>query len=74
MFVSEMCQLDENTQIERTKLYTSYKIWCKINGMHPKSAQKFYAEMDAHAKQKIIRGVRLYQGIQFNNLSTITLL
>ena len=69
LFVDEMCELVEDARIGRTELYSSYKTWCRTNGLNAKSAQKFYDDMDKHATQKIIGGVRLYQGIRLRNVS-----
>jgi putative DNA primase/helicase len=69
LFVDEMCELVEDARIGRTELYSSYKTWCRTNGLNAKSAQKFYDDMDKHAAQKIISGVRLYQGVKLRNVS-----
>lgn len=73
LFVDEMCVMDVDAKTGRTELYSAYKSWCRTNGVNPKNAQKFYEEMEAHAKQKIIHGMRLFSGIRLANVSNITI-
>lgn len=73
MFIDEMCVLDEEARIGKTELYSSYKTWCKTNGINAKSAQKFYDDIECFATTKIRDGYRFFQGIKLKNSSTVTI-
>ena len=73
LFLEERCELDKDAKLSRTDLYTAYKSWCRVNGVNPKSAQKFYEEVDCVAEQRIVHGSRLYVGIRLSSLSNVTI-
>lgn len=73
IFVEEMCTISEESKIGKSELYSSYKSWCKSNGINAKSAQKFYDDIEIYAKSKIRDGYRYFQGIGLKNSSTIAL-
>ena len=71
LFVDEMCVIDKDSKVSRSELYSAYKSWCRANGVNAKSAQKFYEAMEKHAPQKIIHGVRLFDGLKLANVSNV---
>lgn len=73
LFVDEMCVIDKDSKVSRSELYSAYKSWCRTNGVNAKSAQKFYEAMEKHAPQKIIHGVRLFDGLKLANVSNVVI-
>lgn len=73
LFLEERCEMDPEARISRSDLYTAYKSWCRTNGVNPKSAQKFYEDVDCVATQKIIHGERFFAGLRLGNLSNVVI-
>ncbi len=71
LFLEERCTFDSEARVSRSDLYSSYKSWCRTNGVNPKSAQKFYEDLDEKVTLKIIHGERFFVGIRLNSLSTV---
>lgn len=71
VFVEEICELDRNAEISKSKLYSVFKKWCKINGFHPLGKLKFGKELKRQfnnrvSDSRVTNGDRIWVGIQFN--------
>jgi putative DNA primase/helicase len=71
VFVEEVCELDPNKEISKSKLYSIFQEWSKLNGFHPMGKLKFGKELRRQLDNKVsdsrvTNGDRIWIGIHLN--------
>jgi len=62
-FIKNMCIIDENTRIEKGKLYEAYTEWAMRNKKKPLGRNQFYNIILEHFEEKKIKGVNYFKGL-----------
>lgn len=74
IFVDEECVLSDTCHIPKSNLYSSYKIWCEMNGNYYLSQIKFGRELVQHfdgISEIRKNNERFWKGIALNNQDDI---
>lgn len=67
LFVEERCELSEEARVGRNDLYTSYKSWCRSNGLNPMSSPRFKKSVEVYAVPIKYQGNLMWKGITISN-------
>lgn len=68
LFLKERTVFQANARVKRQDFYNAYKVWCKQNGLFPKSSLKFYKDCERCGLQT----VNWHNLLNFKDLILIT--
>jgi len=64
LFVSEMCQIEDDRRVQSALLYEAYSLWCTKNGLKAESSTTLAAEWERLGfERKRISGKTWWQGV-----------